>query len=91
MYIIPIAWIPTKPSFLAVIECDGYETHGTRDKFTTDRQRDRCFLEKGYQVRRFSGAEIIRDPIDVGGELAEWLHRAVPIRGKYAGLYGKVQ
>lgn len=53
-----------KPARRFAIECDGRDFHdanaGQADR---DRYRDRCFLSDGIQTIRFSGAEIVANPI----------------------------
>lgn len=65
-----IAW--SKDAFCAgvVIECDGYEFHSSKESFISDRKRDRALQDYGFQVRRYSGSEIVADPLGVGIELA---------------------
>jgi hypothetical protein len=56
-----------------VVECDGYEWHKSKDSFIRDRKRDRALKAAGYDVFRFSGTEIIRDPISCGSELHKYI------------------
>lgn len=62
-------WIPDRPDVKIIVECDGYQYHSSKEKFTRDRQRDRKLNALGYTVLRFSGSEIHRDPPSVAGEL----------------------
>jgi hypothetical protein len=66
-------WIPDRPDIKIIVECDGYQYHSSKERFTGDRQRDRKLSALGYSVLRFSGSEIHRDPPAVAGELAERL------------------
>lgn len=70
------AWfyVPARPSFSVVVECDGYEWHGDKSAFTDDRQRDRVLRTEGHTVLRYAGAEIHRDPMAAGRDLYEQLH-----------------
>ena len=68
-----IVWIPSKPTVKVVIECDGFDYHSDKDAFTKDRQRDRWFSDNGYQIRRYSGSEIHRDPADCTHDLSDYL------------------
>jgi very-short-patch-repair endonuclease len=46
-----------------VVECDGHDYHErTPDQAERDRSRDRKMTLAGYQVLRFTGREIYRDP-----------------------------
>ncbi|MGJ5093185.1 endonuclease domain-containing protein [Bradyrhizobium oligotrophicum] len=66
-------WIPNRPETKIIVECDGYEFHSSRDRFTNDRKRDRALKSLGYDVLRFSGREIHKDPVAVAAELADYL------------------
>lgn len=53
-----------------VVECDGHDFHErTKEQAMADRSRDRALQVEGYQVMRFTGAEIYRDPFDVTNEV----------------------
>ena len=46
------------------IECDGAQFHdATTEQMDRDRYRDRCFQSDGIMPIRFSGAEIVKNPI----------------------------
>ena len=62
-------WTLDDPKFRLVVECDGFDYHSDRDAFTRDRQRDRVLRVGGFDVGRFSGSEIHRDPPAVAEEL----------------------
>jgi hypothetical protein len=66
-------WIPSKPDINIIVECDGYHYHSDKDKFRSDRQRDRAFKSLGYDVLRFSGSEIVADPVNTPHQLARYL------------------
>lgn len=66
-------WIPTRPEIKIIVECDGFAYHSDKNKFKSDRQRDRALKSQGYDVLRFSGSEIFGDPINVPHELATYL------------------
>ena len=47
-----------------VVECDGHDFHErTKEQAAHDRGRDREMGRMGYQVMRFTGAELFRDPV----------------------------
>ena len=60
-----LIWCPGDENIKLIVECDGFKYHNSKDAFEKDRKRDRLFKSKGYQVIRFSGTEIYRDPIGV--------------------------
>jgi hypothetical protein len=62
-------WVPDIKALKIVVECDGFAFHSNKKTFTTDRQRDRALRAAGYDVLRFSGSEIHRDPITASSEL----------------------
>jgi len=66
-------WIPNKPEFKWVIECDGFKYHSDKKTFTKDRKRDRKLQNLGYKVLRFSGTEIYHHPIESSGELFKYM------------------
>lgn len=68
-----LIWIPSKPNFKLVVECDGYAYHSDKIAFSRDRARDRILQSKGYQVFRFSGHEIYHDPVGKSNELFDYL------------------
>ena len=68
-----LVWIPADPTFKVVLECDGYEYHSDRPRFTTDRRRDRVLAAHGYKVMRFSGAEVFENPIAAATEAYDFL------------------
>jgi very-short-patch-repair endonuclease len=68
-----LIWVPSKPAIKIVVECDGYNYHSDKDTFSRDRARDRLLQRHGYQVHRFSGAEIVQDPFGKAEELCDYL------------------
>ena len=56
-----------------VVECDSFQYHSDKVSFTRDRRRDRVFKRNGYEVVRYSGPEIHRDPIGASSELYDYL------------------
>jgi Protein of unknown function (DUF559) len=66
-------WLPSLPSLRVVVECDGFSAHRFKKNFERDRKRDRVLTAKGFEVLRFSGAEINTDPIRTATELFSFL------------------
>lgn len=66
-------WVPSKPKFKLIVECDGFDYHSDKVAFSKDRARDRILQDKGFQVLRFSGSEIFNDPVGKSMELCEYL------------------
>lgn len=59
-----------------VIECDGHEYHErTKEQAARDRSRDRDLNNLGYEVFRFTGSELWRDPWDCADQLYIWALR----------------
>jgi very-short-patch-repair endonuclease len=51
----------------------GHESHGTRAAVERDRARDAELTAVGWRVVRFAHGEVVREPEQVGGLLAELL------------------
>jgi very-short-patch-repair endonuclease len=47
-----------------IVECDSFQWHGNRKAFEKDKKREREIIKLGYPVLRYSGAEIINNPIE---------------------------
>ncbi len=74
-------WFPADDSVRLLIECDGYQFHSGRDKFKSDRARDRELLELGYRVLRYSGSEIMEDPVTLAKSVTDLLRTlSIPVR-----------
>lgn len=74
-------WFPTDEGVRLLIECDGYQFHSGRDKFKSDRIRDRELLELGYKVLRYSGSEIMEDPFELANTVLNLLRTlSIPVR-----------
>lgn len=72
-------WLPEDDSFKLIVECDGYRYHSDRASFTSDRKRDRVLKSLGYDVLRFSGLEIYKDPLAAAQELVDYLEQKRPV------------
>jgi len=68
-----LAFLPAKPNKKLVIECDGFQFHGSQEAFTRDRKRDRALGALSLQVLRFSGSEIYQDAPRTAQELFKQL------------------
>lgn len=47
-----------------IIECDGYDSHHTKEQRNYDMERENNLKEKGFSVIRFTGSQIFKDPYD---------------------------
>jgi very-short-patch-repair endonuclease len=52
-----------------VVETDGYRYHRSRIAFEQDRRRDLDLREEGYEVHRFSSAQIANEPTRIAAAL----------------------
>lgn len=68
-----LLWVPSDPNIKLIVECDGFGYHTSKSAFSNDRARDRLLLSHGFKVLRFSGREIVNDPIEAAGELLNYL------------------
>lgn len=56
-----------------VVECDGHDYHErTKEQAARDRSRDRALTAAGYDVFRFTGSELWRDPWACADQVIEW-------------------
>lgn len=56
-----------------VIECDGHEFHErTKEQAAKDRSRDRWLTAHDYDVFRFTGSELWRDPWGCAMQVMDW-------------------
>jgi very-short-patch-repair endonuclease len=46
---------------MLIVETDGYQTHGTRRAFESDRERDARLTIRGYRILRFTPRQIARE------------------------------
>lgn len=61
-----------------IVECDGHDFHErTKEQAAKDRSRDRWAQANGYDIFRFTGSEIWRDPMGCAGQIVEWANRGV--------------
>jgi very-short-patch-repair endonuclease/predicted transcriptional regulator of viral defense system len=59
-----------------VVETDGRDTHDGFVAFRDDRARDRAMKAAGFEVLRFTGSEVLREPRKVARELSAALRRS---------------
>jgi very-short-patch-repair endonuclease len=56
-----------------VVECDGHQFHErTKEQAAKDRSRDRWLVGKDYDVFRFTGSELWRDPWGCAEQVLDW-------------------
>ena len=60
-------------AFRLIIELDGYGSHGSRESFQADRERDRRLVAAGWRIVRFTWADIHEHPERVVAELRRLL------------------
>lgn len=62
--------------FRVVVECDGHNFHErTKEQAAKDRKRDRVLQEMGFNVFRFTGSELWRDPMGCAEQVAQFLSK----------------
>jgi len=66
-------WIPDRPGFGVVVECDSYQYHDNREAFDRDRRRSRALQALGFKVLRYSGGEIYNQPCATSVEVLKFL------------------
>ena len=61
-----------------VVECNGHDYHEkTKEQARKDKERDRNLQMCGYQVFRFAGSEIWRDPFDCAEQVFKFLQKEI--------------
>lgn len=56
-----------------VVECDGHDFHErTKEQAAKDRSRDRWLTSNDYDVFRFTGSELWRDPMGCAEQVTDW-------------------
>ncbi|MEG0926788.1 endonuclease domain-containing protein [Chryseobacterium sp.] len=70
-----LVWCPGNKKIKLIVECDGFQFHSSKQSFENDRRRDRLLKLNGYEVIRYSGSEIFRDPVGVSEDLYNFLKK----------------
>lgn len=60
-------------SHAVVVETDGYEAHGGRSAFQSDKARDARLRVMGYSVQRFAYQHVVHEPALVAGTVRSLL------------------
>lgn len=56
-----------------VVECDGHDYHSTHEQIKYDNRRDEYMKEKGIDVLRFTGTEIVQQEATLAKEISKYL------------------
>lgn len=83
-YKVDCRWPGTKE----IVELDGWESHGTRSAFRSDRERDRRLRVAGYGLTRISWAQLEDEPAAIAADLRALLAKESDIQASvitYAG------
>ena len=70
-YVVDCLWLPER----LVVELDGWEAHGTRESFESDRKRDSKLTVAGHPVQRFTNERLTGERADVAAEVSGALAR----------------
>ena len=65
-YLVDAYW----PEYGLVLEFDGWQAHGHRSAFETDRKRDQVLLANGLRVIRVTDRQLVREPVAVAARIA---------------------
>jgi very-short-patch-repair endonuclease len=68
-FVVDFLW----PDQRLVVEVDGYQFHGHRQKFESDRRRDQQLVAAGYRVVRVTWIQLRDEPIAVITSIAQAL------------------
>jgi very-short-patch-repair endonuclease len=63
------------PEHRLIVEVDGYDVHSHRAAFERDHRRDTVHRDAGYEVLRFTGRQLEREPLYVVAVIARALDR----------------
>ncbi len=59
-----------------IVECDGHDFHErTKEQAAKDRARDREVQKAGFEIFRFTGSEIWKDPIGCAKQITDWVEK----------------
>ena len=70
-FVVDFLW----PECRLIVEVDGYEYHGARASFESDRARDAELTRQGYRVLRFTYRQVTGAPASVATTLRDVLGR----------------
>lgn len=63
-----------------IVECDGHEFHEkTKEQASRDKKRDRDLQKLGYEVFRFPGSDLWKNPVACAKEVLDYVCRCVPV------------
>jgi very-short-patch-repair endonuclease len=65
-YLVDAYW----PEHGLVLEFDGWQAHGHRSAFETDRKRDQVMLANGLRVIRVTDRQLKHEPVAVAARIA---------------------
>jgi very-short-patch-repair endonuclease len=68
-YTVDFVW----PQARLIVETDGWQAHGTRQAFETDRRRDADLITAGWRVLRITWRRLTREPQAVAAQLSSVL------------------
>lgn len=61
-----------------VIECDGHDFHEkTKEQVKRDKERDRFMTKEGYMILRYSGSEIVDDPLRIVIDVQQIIYKVL--------------
>lgn len=61
-----------------IVECDGHDFHErTKEQASKDRSRDRWAQGAGYEIFRFTGSELWRDPLGCVKQVINWAEKGI--------------
>jgi very-short-patch-repair endonuclease len=68
-YLVDVVW----PDQRLIVEFDGWQGHGHRLAFETDRKRDQILVAAGYRVLRITDRQLLEEPVAVVARIAQAL------------------
>jgi hypothetical protein len=61
------------PDRMRIVEIDGFDSHSTPEQIHRDLIRQNALMDLGWEIRRFTGRRIRREPQTVIGEVARFI------------------
>lgn len=82
-----------------IVECDGHNFHEkTKEQAQHDKERDRYIQDQGFNILRFTGSEIYKNPFNCSNEVDNFLNNQInemhyrnEVRARIKEMYGDIE
>jgi very-short-patch-repair endonuclease len=62
------------PDRMRIVEVDGFDSHSSPEQLNADLMRQNMLMDLGWEIRRFTGRRIRRDPGGVVAEITQFVN-----------------